>query len=656
MREGRGRGQAAGGVRRARRPTRRWRRRPCKAHLRQRLPEYMVPAAFVVLDALPLNSNGKVDRKALPEPEAPQSGSTYVAPRTDAGSEAGGHLGRGAAAAAGGREGRLLRAGRPLAAGDAGGVARPRGRSGVELPLRALFEAPTVEALAARLRGRAERTPAPPLAPASRTTARCRCPSRSSGCGSSIGWSRAAPLYNMPAAVRLEGALDADALERRSSARAPPRGAAHHLRARYGEPVQRHPPGSRAGRWRSWTWRDLPAGAARGRGRAQLAPRRRAALRPGARARWCARCSAAGERGARARSSRCTTSSRTAGRWACSSASSSRSTRRSRRAAVAPAGAARAVRGLRGLAARLAAGRGAGAQWPTGSSSSPARPPCWSCPRTGRVRRCRRIAGAHARLHASARADARRCKAWPSARGPRPSWCCSRPSRCCCRATPAQDDISVGAPIAGRTRAETEGLIGFFVNTLVLRARLDGEPSFRELLRAGARDGAGAYAHQDVPFEKLVEALQPERRPQPHAAVPGDARAPERAAGRRAAAGPDAQAGWTLEAGTSKFDLSASFMETRPRADGLAGVQHRPVRSRDGRAGWRSTCACCWASMVANPDAAVAALPAAAGSGAARRCWSTWNQQQAELRASTRRGVPGSSRSSGAAAPNAVPW
>ncbi len=74
-----------------------------------------------------------------------------------------------------------------------------------------------------------------------------------------------------------------------------------------------------------------------------------------------------------------------------------------------------------------------------------------------------------------------------------------------------QQDLAVGTPIAGRNRSQIEGLIGFFVNALVLRGDLAGDPDGRELVRRAKAVALGAYAHQDLPFEKLVEELAPAR-------------------------------------------------------------------------------------------------------------------------------------------------
>src|SRR5207253_3563126 len=79
-----------------------------------------------------------------------------------------------------------------------------------------------------------------------------------------------------------------------------------------------------------------------------------------------------------------------------------------------------------------------------------------------------------------------------------------------CRHT-GQDDIIVGSTIAGRNRSETDGLLGFFINALALRTDLSGNPSFLDLLKRVREVCLDAYTHQDLPFDKVVEEINPQR-------------------------------------------------------------------------------------------------------------------------------------------------
>ncbi|HEX2079483.1 MAG TPA: amino acid adenylation domain-containing protein [Longimicrobium sp.] len=130
-----------------------------------------------------------------------------------------------------------------------------------------------------------------------------------------------------------------------------------------------------------------------------------------------------------------------------------------------------------------------------------------------------------------------------------------------------RDDVVVGSPIAGRMHGEVEELIGFFVNTMALRTDLSGDPGFRELVRRVRETTLEAYAHQDLPFERVVEAVQPDRTLS-HNPIFQVAFALQNAAME-----PAELPGLTLrleevDSGTAKFDL---FLEMEERGERLRG-------------------------------------------------------------------------------------
>ncbi|MET9412249.1 amino acid adenylation domain-containing protein [Streptomyces sp. NPDC002935] len=130
-------------------------------------------------------------------------------------------------------------------------------------------------------------------------------------------------------------------------------------------------------------------------------------------------------------------------------------------------------------------------------------------------------------------------------------------------------DIPLGSPIAGRTDQQLDDLVGFFVNTLVLRTDLSGNPSFRELLTRVRETDLAAWAHQDLPFDRLVEILNPDRSAARHPLFQVMLTLTDAATPTLTAEGLDTHAEFTwLQA--AKFDLTFSFAEHRG-ADGVPG-------------------------------------------------------------------------------------
>ena len=535
----------------------------------------MVPSAFVVLDRLPLTPNGKLDRKALPAPDITPA--VMRAPRTPQEeilcslfAEVLGlqHVGI--------DDNFFALGGHSLLATRL--ISRIRTSLDVEVAIRTLFEAPTVEALAQRLHEAETARPAlvpmarPSEIPLSFAQRRLWFLHRLEG---------PSATYNIPMAVRLRGALDQAALEaalgdvvaRHESLRtifpetlgdtaaadlskhrspmcicvrvmsprpalqdAVDRGGAARLRS-----VERA--AAAGASVRAWRARACVALAA--------APHRRRRLVAGA---AVARC-CGGVRGARLKARR-----RRLRRCRCSM----------------PTTRCGSTRCWGRRAIRTAPWRGSSRSGPRRSRTFPIR---LSCRPTGRGLRCRAIGAAMCRCASMPNCTAPCSISLATARRAC-SWCCRRDLRRCSPGSARGPTLPSAVRSPGAPTAALDDLVGFFVNTLVLRTDTSGNPSLRELIGRVRANNLAAYGHQDLPFERLVEVLNPERSLSRHplfqvmlalqnnapagVELPGLTIAPRRS-----------------PLASAKFDLSLALSEQRD-ADGSTAGDRRHHRIRHG--------------------------------------------------------------------------
>ena len=180
-----------------------------------------------------------------------------------------------------------------------------------------------------------------------------------------------------------------------------------------------------------------------------------------------------------------------------------------------------------------------------------------------------------------------------------------------------EHDIVLGSPIANRNELELAPLIGFFTNTIALRTRLDGNPSFRQVMRRARETALGAYAHQDLPFEKVVEALAPKRDPSynPLFQVNFRAQATERPPLRLA--GIQAEP-ITVDIGFSRFDLA---LEVELAEHELGGYfeYDRDLFEPDTISGLVEDLGALLTAVGAQPDAPILLLKLGRGQRTARR-------------------------------------
>ena len=494
-----------------------------RAFLGDRLPAYMVPSSFSVLDALPQTPSGKVDRRALPAPDWQGAGEeSYQPPRTPA-EEIVASLFETVLGTSGGR-----RVGARGHFFDLGGhsllatrlISRLRESLGVELPIRALFEHPTVEALAAAAEAARGGEPAPPLEPMPRPEpgAGGEPPAFAPSFAQERLWFLAqldpdSPAYHLPGTVRMTGRLDLPALAGAVAGVADRHEALRTVfRAEGSGPVQVvQPPGWEA--LRRLPVVDLAGLPPAARGPAEAAAVRTETARPfdleaGPLLRATLLRLASEEHVLVVNTHHIVSDGWSVGVFV-RELSALYGAAVDGRAAELPAlpvqyadYAAWQRRWLDGAALDRIAGwwraELAGAPETLELPTDRPRPPVQTF-RGGEVRRTYGEAAAAGVTRLARELEATPFMVWLSAVG------------VVLGRLAGQDDLVLGSPIAGRNRAETEGLVGFFVNTLALRVELGGDPSFRELVGRVRERALGAYAHQDLPFERLVETIAPRR-------------------------------------------------------------------------------------------------------------------------------------------------
>ncbi|HST63392.1 MAG TPA: condensation domain-containing protein, partial [Longimicrobium sp.] len=481
-----------------------------RGHLRESLPEYMVPAAFVGLDALPLTPNGKLDVKALPAPELGSAEGQSVAPRTPT---------EEVLAEIWAEVLRLERVGVNDSFFAMGGhslmairvVSRVRAVFGVELPLRALFEGPTVAQLAVHVEAmrRADLPLLPPVVPVERTGV------LPLSFAQERLWfiDRLEPgstAYNMAWPLRLRGPTDVGALERAVGEIVRRHEA---LRTTFGEvdgsPVQVIAP---------FDGFALPVEdlSALGDADREAAVRQRAAEEAG----WVYDLAAGplfrasllrldAEDHALLLGMHHVISDGWSMRVLLRELTVLYAAYREGRESPLPAlpvqyadYAAWQREHLQGemLDRQLS-------YWRDRLADAPA---LLELPTDHPRPAVQTFRGASERIELSG-ALLERLRGLGRSEGATLFMVVLAAFQALLSRYSGSEDVVVGSPIAGRTRKEVEELIGFFVNALVLRVDLGGDPSFRETLRRVREATLGAYEHQELPFEKLVAELQPER-------------------------------------------------------------------------------------------------------------------------------------------------